>query len=73
MRRVVALMLCMLLAVAVMVSCSAENEPAQQGAGGHPEEADDTTRMEAAEQDTMMEDSMMMEDEMEMEGEDDGE
>ena len=71
MRRLFALMLCMLLALAIMVSCSAEKEPAQQGAGGHPEEAADTTRMEAAEPDSMMEDTMMMEEEMEME--DDGE
>ena len=68
MKRILALMLCMLLALAIIVSCSAEKEPAQQGAGGHAEEAADSTRMDAATPDSTMDDSMMTE-QMETEGE----
>ena len=47
-RKVLALLACLLLVLSVIGGCSAEKEPpAQPGAAGQPEEIADSTRMDS--------------------------
>ncbi|UCC43465.1 MAG: hypothetical protein JSU65_10010 [Candidatus Zixiibacteriota bacterium] len=53
MKKYVALFCLLLLAAMLVIGCTAEQEPQQEGAAGQPEETADSTRMDAAEPDTV--------------------
>ena len=53
MKKHVALLCLFLLALTLVLGCTAEQEPKQEGSAGQPEETADSTRMDAAEPDTV--------------------
>lgn len=70
MKKMLALLCCLLLALAVIVGCSAKQEAEEQtGAAGKAEEVADETRMDSAAADTMIDTMAIEGDEMEAEEE----